>query len=192
MKKCVLFKGMACFVLTFPSIGSGNSVFIGYEFGEMAFNDFKNFAGEVGYTFDNKQSLRLSYMNVALSERHLSSSESAAVDGENIEGLWRGVDIYYDYPISQRIDISPSIGYHDTEYSHTVLEETVKNRTATAGVAISYLGDDVLGIDELYWRFSVTLNYRLNPLERTLLGDSVVNGGSFDFYPQIFIGYAFE
>ena len=102
------------------------------------------------------------------------------------------VDIYYDYPLWKSFYVSPSIGYHDTKYSHTQLDEFVANTTATAGFALSYLGDEILGIDELYWRFSVTVNHLFSPIEDTLLGESVVRGGSLDYYPQIFIGYSFE
>ena len=88
--KAALLRGVALYLLAFSPISSASSVFVAYEFGEMAFNDFKNFAGEIGYNFDNKHSVRVSYINVALSERHLSSNEASAVDGENVEGLWRG------------------------------------------------------------------------------------------------------
>lgn len=192
MRKNVLLRIIVLCTLTMPSISGAGSYFVAYELGEMAFNDFKNFAGEVGYNFDNGRSLRLSYMNVALTEQHLSSSSVAAVDGDNVEGLWQGFDIYYDYPIPYNFFISPSIGYHDTEYSHVLLDESVRHRTATLGLAFSYLGDDVLGIDELYWRFTVTVNRRLDPFDDTMLGDSTVTGGSWDYYPQLFIGYVFD
>jgi len=191
VKNNIISRTAAILAVTFPLVSSASSVFVAYEFGEMAFNKFKNSAGEIGYNFDNKHSVRLSYMNVALSEEHLSSSGTNAVEGGNVEGLWQGVDIYYDYPVWNRFYISPSIGYHDTEYVHVQLDESVAYGTATAGLALSYLGDDVLGIDALYWRVTATVNHRFNPLGEMFLGDSVVNGDSFDFYPQIFIGYAF-
>jgi len=192
MKKWIKLKRLALLVLCLPSTSYASSVFVGYDLGEMAFNDFKHFSGEVGYRFENDNAVRLSYFNIALSERHLSSNEAAAVDGDNVEGLWRGLDIYYDLPISNGFFFSPAIGYHDYRYSHVFLEESVRFKSAATSVAVSYLGDDFLGIDNIYWKFSIAFTYRFSPHERTILGDSVVNGGVFDYYPQLFIGYEFE
>ena len=130
--------------------------------------------------------------NVALSERHLSSDEASAVEGDNIEGLWRGADIYYDYPITKNIFMSPSVGYHDSEYMHTILNTSVRHSSPSVGFALSYLGNDVLGLDTLYWRFSLTFNYQLKDQEEAILGDSIVKGDSFGFTPAIFIGYEFQ
>jgi len=190
--KCFLLRLTAVIALIFPSISTANSIFVAYELGEMTFNDFKNFAGEIGYNFENNHSVRFSFMNVALSEKHLSSSSVLAVQGGNVEGLWYGVDIYYDYPIWNRFSISPAIGYHDTEYTHVLLGESVAYGTATAGLALAYLGDDFLGINALYWRLTATYNHRFSPLGEKPLGDSTVSGDSYDFYPQLFIGYAFN
>ena len=71
--------------------------FIGYEAMEMTMNKFQNFAGEVGYRFNDKNQIRLMIGEVKLTERHLSSSwEAAAVDGENVEGYFRIYELYYD------------------------------------------------------------------------------------------------
>ena len=177
--------------LSNPSIGSTDSFFVGYELGQMAFNEFKNVAGEFGYSFNNKHSVRIALFNVALSERHLSSNEASVVEGDNVKGSWHGVDLYYDYPVTKNIFISPSIGYHDTKYTHTVLGTSVRHSSPSAGVAVSYLGDDVLGFEQLYWRFSLTFRYNFNEQEDTNLGGSIVQGDSSGFTPAIYIGYGF-
>jgi len=176
--------------MTLPSTSYASSVFVAYDLGEMAFNNFKHLASEFGYRFDNSQSLRLSYFNVALSERHLSSAEASAVDGDNVKGLWHGVDIFF--PITKKINMSPSIGYHNHKYSHTILEASVSYSSPTVGIAITYQGDNVFGFDELYWKFSVAFNYNFKSDGETLLGDATVRGGSSDYYPQLFIGYEFD
>lgn len=181
-----------CFLLS-PGSATAGSFFAGYEFGEMAFNEFKHVAGEVGYKFDSKKALRISFFDVALSERHLSSSEARAVDGRDVEGSWRGIDVYYDFPVTDNIYISPSVGYHDTVYSHTILDQSVSNASSSAGFAVSYLGDNVLGFSQLYWRFSLTFTHRFNPQDKTILGNTVINEESFfETIPLIFVGYRFE
>ena len=157
----------------------------------MVFNEFRHVAGELGIGFSNAHSVRVAFFNVALSERHLSSGEASVVDGENVEGLWRGVDLYYDYPVARNIYLSPSVGYHDNRYTHTVLGTSVRHASPAAGFAVSYLGDSVFGEDRLYWRFSLAFNYYFEDQEDTILGDSTVNGVSFGMTPAIFVGYAF-
>src|SRR5574341_464533 len=67
--------------------------FVGYETLEMSMNKFKNFAGEVGFRLSPKHQLRLTVMEVDLTERHLASKwESAAVKGPNVEGYFQGYE----------------------------------------------------------------------------------------------------
>ena len=179
-------------LLMLSSQAHGSSAFVGYEFGQMAFNDFQHFAGEVGYSFDNKSSIRLAFLNVALTERHLSSSEAGAVDGENIEGLWRGAGLLYDIPIATNFYFSPSIGHYDSEYSHTILNESIRKKSTTAGVGLTYRKHGLFGVNNLYWRFSLSYRHYFNPIPRTTLGESVVTGGSGEITPAIFVGYRFD
>ncbi len=192
MSKAIIFRILPLLLLASPSTGSAGSLHVGYEFGQMAFNDFKHLAGEIGYRFENRHAVRIAVFNVALSERHLSSDEASAVDGDNVEGLWQGLDLYYDYPLTRNIFVSPSIGYHDHTYTHTVLGSSVVQSTGTTAVALSYLGGDILGFEKLYWKFSLTAKYNLKEQEETILGDSTVTGGSFALTPAIYIGYEFE
>lgn len=192
MNRAIGLRILPLFFLAIPSIGSAGSWHVGYEFGQMTFNDFKHVAGEIGYSFENEHALRIAVFNVALSERHLSSDEASAVEEDNVEGLWHGVDLYYDYPVTKNIFISPSIGYHDNTYTHTVLGTSVGHSSGGAGLALSYLGDNILGFEKLYWRLSLTYRYNFKEQEEAILGDSVVSGDSLGFIPAIFIGYEFE
>jgi len=175
-----------------PVSASESRIFVGYEFGEMAFNNFKHFAGEIGIKLNARRAVRLALVNVALTERHLSSNEASIVEGDNITGNWKGVDIYYDFSITNNFSIGPSIGYHDTEYRHTILDESISNNSPTIGFAASYGEDSIFGNTNLYWRFSLTSRYYLNSTERTTLGDSVVNAIKTDIVPLIYVGYKFQ
>ena len=179
-------------LIVIPTIGSAGTISIGYEFGRMAFNEFRHFAGEIGYRSDNRHALRIAFFNVALSERHLSSSEASAVEGDDVEGLWRGVDLFYDYPASKNVFISPSVGYHDNKYTHTILGESVRHASPSVGLAFTYLGDEVFGMEQLYWRFSLSFGYNLEEQGESRLGDSIVRGDTFGITPAIYVGYEIE
>ena len=170
----------------------GASAFVGYELGQMAFNGFRHFAGEVGYELDNKSSIRFAFLNVALSERHLSSDEASAVKGDNVEGLWRGAEFLYDIPVTQHVFVSPSAGYYDTTYSHTILNQSVSSKSTTGGIVLSYRDTGIFGFNEFYWRFSIAYRHYFNPVKKTDLGDSKVSGDNSEFTPAIFVGYVFN
>ena len=142
--------------------------------------------------FPNNTSVRFAFLNVALSERHLSSSESSAVDGDNVEGLWRGGEIIYDYPFFKNIYLSSSVGFYDSKYSHTILGESVRQKSPTVSLALSYKGDGVFKIPSTYWRFSVSYRHYFKPIPETLLGESLVSGDSGEITPIIFLGYRFD
>lgn len=185
---------LASCLLTTNALAS--SVFTAYEFGEMSFNGFKNFAGEIGYTLKNDRSIRMVYMNVALSERHLSSSEANAVSGDNVEGKWVGVEFFYDLPLknslTENLYWSISAANYKTTFRHTLLDEKVENRSNTVGLALSYTETGMFGLDNFYWRFSLPFRYSFDPIQRTSLGDAVVQGGSTEVNPWIFVGYKFK
>lgn len=188
--KCVLQTLLLCSVLLFSK--AHGSVFIGYEFGEMAFNDFKHFAGEIGYSLKDNKAVRVSVLNIALSEEHLSSNSARSVDGDNVFGLWRGLELFYDQPIRKNLSWSITGGYFDTEYQHTQLTESVTHKTASIGVALSYGEPSLFGINNLYWRFTLPLRYYFKPLDRTMLGDAVINRSTYEYNPWIYIGYRFN
>jgi len=192
MNKAIREGVLPFFFIIIPSTVSANSWHVGYDIGQMAFNDFKYLAGEVGYRFENDHALRLAVFNVALSERHLSSDEASVVDGDNVRGLWRGVDLYYDYSVTKSLFVSPSIGYHDQTFTHTVLGTSVSHTSLAAGFALSYFEEDILGFENLYLRFSLTFGHKFNEQSDAILGDSIVSRDSFSFVPALFIGYGFD
>ncbi len=171
--------------------------FIGYDLGEMAFNRFQNFAGEVGVKFKNDHMLRFVYMNVKLTEGHLSSDFANAVDGENVTGLWKGYELLYDLPLYRFKKVKGfiyagiSVGYHENNYQHTMLPETVEHQSPTAGFDLGFRETDVLKIKGLYINFQVPVRFHFNKLEETKLGDSTVNATGFDQTISFFVGYQF-
>lgn len=154
---------------------NAGSVFVGYDFGEMAFNDFKHFAGEVGYTFESKNAIKLVRMDVAASEKHLSSDFAQAVDGKHVEGLYKGFELFYLMPIKNGFYWGPSIGYYENSYRHTILNESVYSETFTLGVAVGYRENKLFGLDRFYFDFSVPIRYSFDGFKETKLGDSTVN-----------------
>lgn len=173
--------------------------FVAYELGEMAFNKFQTFAGEAGMKFKNRHTLRLVHMNVKLTENHLSSSFAAAVDGENVKGLFYGNELFYDIPAFQKLQgsffqnlyVGPSVGYYKNEYEHTILDESIENKSATVGLGISYRETNIFGVKGLYYTFSIPMRFSLNPMEKTQLGDTTIKGGSFENNIWFFIGFQF-
>jgi len=166
--------------------------FVAYEFGEAVFNRFQSISGEFGMRFNNNHMMRLVHMNVNLAEKHLSSSFAQAVDGPNVKGKMLGLEAFYDFPVFFKgFYISPSLGYYQNEYSHTILNESHKNTTLTVGAAISYRDTDIFKIKGLYATFSVPFRFQLSPSEKTMLGNTTLRNGIFDNNIWLFIGYEF-
>lgn len=89
-------------LISLPSFGQKEEkvrYFLAYEFGEMAFNKFQNFAGEAWVKFKNGHLLRWVYMDVKLTEKHLFSGFANVVSGKNIEGHFKGHELFYDVPV---------------------------------------------------------------------------------------------
>ncbi len=173
------------------------SIFIGYDLGEMAFNNFQNFAGEIGVKLKKDHMVRFVYLNVKLTEAHLSSSFAAAVDGENVSGLWNGYELLYDLPIYRfkngrtLIYGGVSAGYHKNSYQHTILAESIENKTATIGFDIGFRETNIFKINGLYINFQIPFRYKFNALEETKLGDATVNKSVFEQTISFFVGYEF-
>lgn len=166
--------------------------FIGYETLEMAMNKFQYFAGEIGYRFDKKNQVRLSIMEVKLTERHLSSKyEAAAIDGENVEGYFRGYEVHYDRFFSKHWYISANIGYYNDTYEHTILNEKVENETLTVGPGIGYKRSNLFGIKHLYLNFSIPVRFYFNKIAETKLGDTTVREHIIVNNIWLFLGYQF-
>lgn len=163
-----------------------------YETLEMAMNDFKYFAGEVGYRFNQKSQMRMAVMEVKLTERHLSSGwEAAAVDGNDVEGYLRAYEMHYDRFFSKHWYVSANLGYRNDKYNHTELDESLANKTLTLGTGIGYTRNHLFGIKHFYLNFSIPVRYYFNPLEETKLGETTIRPHVIVNNIWLFLGYKF-
>jgi hypothetical protein len=175
-----------------PSPVDREGAFIAYEVAEMTMNQFRNFAGEVGYRFRSPYQARLTIMEVDLTERHLSSSwESAAVDGRNVTGYFRGYELHVDRFLLSNLYVSANVGYYADTYTHTQLPDRVKNKTFTVGSGVGYSRPNIFGIQHLHFNFNVPVRYYFNRLEETQLGDATVREHVVVNNMWLFIGYRF-
>jgi len=165
--------------------------FVAYEFGEMAFNKFRNFAGETGVKFKNRHMLRLVYMDVKLTEKHLSSGFANVVSGKNVEGHFKGYELFYDVPVFKGINLGASAGYYHDRYRHRLTGHSISHTTPTLGFDVNYRETDVFGLKGLYFNFSVPFRFYLRPLEKTDLGGSTVNRHFFENNIWFFVGFEF-
>lgn len=171
-----------------------SNIFIGYETLEMTMNKFQNFAGEVGYRFDDKNQIRLMIGEVNLTERHLSSKwEAAAVDGDNVEGYLRIYEFYYDRYFGKRKNwyYSGSAAYVRDKYSHLISDKKLDHETATIGFAIAYRKDNLFGVPHLYINASMPFRYYFNGIPETQWGDTKILPHKFVNNIWLFIGFHF-
>ncbi|NVK52202.1 MAG: hypothetical protein HWD85_04650 [Flavobacteriaceae bacterium] len=166
--------------------------FIGYDFGEAAFNKFQSLGGEIGVKFKNNHQVRLSHTSIRFTEAHLSSSFAGAVDGKNVKGKQFGFELFYDFPVFfNGFYISPSLGYYDNEYTHTNLNEKLEKASFTVGSAISFTEVDIFKVKGLYYRVSLPYRYTFNPHKKTKLGETTIKSNTFDSHLWFFVGYQF-
>ena len=169
-----------------------NKILIAYEIGEAIFNRFQSLSGEIGVRFKNQQILRLAYVNLNLTEQHLSSDFARAVNGENVKGKQLGYELFYDFPVFFKdLYVSPSIGYYHNEYEHTILKESLENSSLSIGTAISYRETNIFNTKGLYYAVSIPMRINLNPIEETNLGTATISNSTFDNNIWLFIGYQF-
>jgi hypothetical protein len=148
---------------------------IGYELLEMAMNGFQYFAGEVGYAFDDRHRLRLTAMEVKLTERHLSSEyEAAAIDGEGVTGYLRAYELHYQRRMWRGLYLSGAIGYTRDRYKHEESGDELINHTPTVGLGVGYRWKNPLSVPHLYVDLAVPVRYYINPIDETQLGDATV------------------
>lgn len=173
-------------------IEESTKVFIAYELGEAVFNKFQSLSGEVGIRFRNNQMLRISHVNLSLTEQHLSSGFAGAVDGDNIKGKQFGFELLYDFPILFKdFHIGPSVGYYKREFQHTLLDESLEKSSLSVGGSLSYRETNIFKIKGLYYSFTLPIRINLNPIQETILGTSVITKNTFDNNIWLFIGYEF-
>jgi len=167
-------------------------LFIAYDFGEAAFNQFKSLGGEVGVRFKNNHLLRLTHTNLHLTEKHLSSNFATAVDGKNVKGKQFGFELFYDFPLFvNRLYIAPSVGYYDNEYTHTILNEKLEKSSFTAGAAISFTENDLFKVKGLYYSVSVPFRFNFDPIKETKLGETTIKSNLVDNNIWLFVGFQF-
>ncbi|WP_282036969.1 hypothetical protein [Saccharicrinis aurantiacus] len=165
--------------------------FIAYGLGEMAFNQFQNFSGEIGLRFKNQHMLRFVYNNIKATEKHLSSNFANAVDGHNVRGLLKSYDLIYNIPVYKGIYAGALGGYVNDYYEHTELDESVEHFSPTLGFSVGYRDTNLFKVKGLYYYFELPFRFYLNPLEETKLGDSTVNRHFFVNNIWFFIGFQF-
>lgn len=166
--------------------------FVAYETLEMAMNEFSHFAGEAGYRLSAKYQVRLTVMEVALTERHLSSKwEAAAVDGEGVEGYLRGYEAHADRFFAGNWYVSANVGYYEDTYTHTELDASLENRTVTAGSGIGYARANLFGVRGLYVNFNVPVRYYFNAIKKTTLGEATIRPHIVVNNMWLFVGYKF-
>ncbi len=160
----------------------------------MGMNEYKNFAGEVGFKISNKGQLRLAVMEVELTERHLSNKyEAFAIIGGNMTGYLQAYELSYDF-------ISPnsnwlyfiSAGYVHDVYQHTIqADQRIDNHTTTAGFGFGYKIKNFLYVPSLYLHFSMPFRYYFNSIPETKLADSTVREHKFVNNIWLFLGLDF-
>ena len=180
---------VALFMLSLDANAKG--FFAGYDFGEMAFNDFKKFSGEVGYKFESGRSIKLFHMDLMATEEHLSSEFAQSVDGDNVTGVIRGFEIFYNFPLSGGWYFGSSVGYYTEKFQHTHLLESVSSTSPTVGVALGYREENLFGFSNLYYDFSIPVRYTFNGFKETKLGDSTVKNNTIANNIWFVLGYNF-
>lgn len=186
------------FVLFFSTVNAQNNdranFFIGYETLEMAMNKFQNFAGEIGYRFDDKNQIRLMIGEVNLTERHLSSNwEAAAVDGDNVEGYFRIYELYYDRFFGKRKNwyYSGSAAYVRDKYEHLTSDNRIDSETATIGFSIGYKKETLFNVNHLYVNAAIPFRYYFNDIPEAQWGDTKVLAHKYVNNIWLFVGYHF-
>lgn len=112
------------------------------------------------------------------SEKHLSSEFAQAVDGNNVSGIFRGYEIFYNFAFSGGWYFGPSIGYYTEKYQHIYLQESVSSTSPTVGVVIGYKEENLFGFKNLYYDFSIPVRYTFKGFEDTKLGDSTAKNNT--------------
>ncbi|MCG3158469.1 MAG: hypothetical protein DKINENOH_05113 [bacterium] len=186
------------FLLTIPvSLGAQTAqlqprgAFASYEITEMAVNNFRNFAGEAGFRFDQKHQVRLTVMEVAVSERDLAGWWSAAVEGKGVEGYLRVYEMSVDRFFGGNWYYGANAGYIANEFRHVTLLQRIWNETLTAGIAIGYSRANLFGIRRLHINLTMPVRFYFNGIEETKLGDATVRTHKIVPNTWLFIGYKF-
>lgn len=183
----------ALFLSGIGSVHASSDKFASIELFELAMNNGKKYAGEVGYRIDEKYQIRFTFMDILLTERHLASdTEAYAIDGNNVKGIFKAYEFNLDRFITKRIYASINYGYHENRYTHTVLQNSsVGNSTATIGTGIGYFRKNLFGFERAYLNLNMPIRYYVNELEETRLGDATVRPHVIVNNLWLFVGVVF-
>lgn len=181
----------ACITLsTAMNVSASSSIFVAFELFELSMNDFEKYAGEIGYRLNDSYQLRLTFMDIKLSERHLSSAEAVAIDGPNVEGVFRGYEVNLDKYFTKHWYFSLNLGHYTDIYRHQILtDQRLKNNTFTVGTGVGFFKNNPFGIRNAYVNFNVPLRYYFDSIEETMLGDTRVREHSVVNNFWLFIGF---
>ncbi len=165
--------------------------FVGYEVSEMAMNGFRHFAGEAGIRLNRRHQIRLTVMEVVVSERDLAGWWSAAVDGEGVAGYLRAYELSADRFFHGNWYAGINAGYIANEFRHVTLDERIWHETVTAGVAVGYARANVFGVRRVHINFTMPARIYLDDIDETQLGQATVRAHRVVPNTWLFIGYWF-
>lgn len=165
--------------------------FVGYELTEMSMNRFRHFAGEAGYRFGPRYRLRVSVMEVDVTERDLAGWWSASVDGPGVRGYFRAYELHADRFLGRSWYVGGNLGYIANTFEHVTLPVRLANRTLTAGVGAGYSHAGLFGVRRLYLDVSMPIRFYFDGIEETPLGAATVRAHRVVPNTWIFVGYRF-
>jgi len=194
LRMLLTLASVLCFNSLHAQQGDYSTFFIGYETLEMTMNKFQNFAGEIGYRFDDKNQIRLMVGEVQLTERHLSSKwEAAAVEGNDVEGYFRIYELYYDHYFGKKKNwyYGGSIAYVRDKYDHLISDNKIDHETATIGFSIGYKKEKLFGIKNLYLNAAIPFRYYFDDIPETQWGETKILPHKYVNNIWLFVGYNF-
>lgn len=157
----------------------------------MPVNRFRNFAGELRYRFGDRHQVRLSVMEVDVSERDLAGWWSASVRGEGVKGYFRAYELHADRFFRGNWYVSANAGYIANTFELVTLRDRLRNRTPTAGVGIGYSRSNVFGVKGLSVDFTNPIRYYFDDIKETRLGSATVRAHKFVPNTWLFVGFKF-
>lgn len=164
---------------------------VAYEISEMSINGFRNFAGEMRYRFGERHQVRLSVMEVKVTERDLAGWWSAAVSGGGVKGYFRAYELHGDRFVKGHWYLSANVGYIANTFEHVTLHDRVTNRTPTAGLGIGYARSNLFGVRGLSINITNPVRYYFHEIRETKLGAATVRAHKLVPNTWLFVGFEF-
>lgn len=174
-----------------PAASSERGLVLAYEVTEMSVNRFRNFAGELRYRFGDRHQVRLSVMEVDVSERDLAGWWSASVRGEGVKGYFRAYELHADRFFKGNWYVSANAGYIANKFERVTLDDRLQNRTPTAGVGVGYARSNLFGVKGLSINFTNPVRYYFHEIKETRLGSATVRAHKLVPNTWLFVGFKF-